>query len=405
VPTTGAGRVSKALILFDSDLASVSLKITQNITVDNTVPSGKTRSFDGAGNLTGNITVENGGTLTLLSNNADLASTANKTISVSGTLNFNGTDVAPTGPITVNVGGRLAFNGAGAKPKGDITVNGELLIGEGGTVKIDSGKKLSVNGILSTPELEVKGVTYEVPLGGALEITGKIDGSIIAATVGNSPVNVGTFKVAPGGYIRDTTPKKSWTLDGGNRGGIFRYTGNNGKIITLGAGEIKTNGTPKGSPIVDVVTFVDTTNPPPYPASSTSIVVHDYKGNSDTVGLTLTNVIIDLTHGGSIYVEPYGKLTLKKATGATAIAGGGSITTNASQIVSMPNKGNGVVGRARLLGTLATSISGGAFNTANPTIIAGDGVIGGGSSDVTIDQYDCFTSNNGVITVENAYIP
>jgi hypothetical protein len=173
----------KGLPLFNNSLGSVSFGTSTEIAIDLTVPAGKTRSFTGAAAPTGNVTVAEGGTLTIKA--ATVVSTTAKKIIVNGTLNLNSANVAPAGPITVKSGGEVVFGS-------------------------DSGAN------------------------GKLEIASAITGSTIKATLGTG-VTKGTFEILAGGYIRDTTDKrKSWSVEAGGRGGAFVYTGTAEKAITLG---------------------------------------------------------------------------------------------------------------------------------------------------------------------------
>jgi hypothetical protein len=420
VPIGTAAKPGTAKLLFDSTLSSLTLGSTYDVAVkpllgDLVVKEGTSRTFTvkDASAITGSITVDKGGTLIFADDDVAPVPGLNKAITVSGTLKFNGDNVvpgaitvksggtlefngnaaAPAGIITVDGGGKLAFNGIDPVPAGDIAVNGEMLVKDGTTVTIAAGKELKVNGTLTATDLELKGVTYKVPAGGSLVIKALLSGSTMTATVLAGALD-GTFAIAPGGYIQDTTPKQSWTLQGGSRGGSLVYTGSTTKAIILGDGSITTTETGAKMKTAGYVLLTGTA----------SLVVHDYVGSGETIGLNLSKVVIDLTpvqpsDSASIIVEPYGKLNLAASTGAGTLTVAGCIVTDNAQLKGASAPVKGVAARQPVSGDLlgtpgAAVLTGGKLNVP--------GLIGGGNSTVTIDAYDAFVNDDpdsGQITV------
>jgi hypothetical protein len=414
----GAVGLADAIVLYNSSLTSVSLGNTVpfDITADEViiVPSGKTRIFTAVGgNIPKQIVVESGATLELAADGA--APTAivgggpTRLIEVSGTLKFTGATAAPDAPITVKEGGALifdginattgtdrditvnsgatlAFNKSGAAPKGNITVNGTLVVGNGGILTIFSAKTLNVTGALDAGDLTAKGFAFTPAAGGAFVITGNYySGSTIAARIATG-VQTLEFVFQPNGYIRDVAGKSPWSIEGGEtvtngNFGNLTLTGTAATTqITLGQGKIVTNadvGLSLGSN-VGVVTL----------NNGAYLVAKPYSGPAQIIGLTLEDIIIDLTDAGKIVVEPGSKLNLVKPSNNNGIPQSGSITTKRDETTA----NTGLIGSNAKPGDLSTGI-GSSLNTV------ADGVINGGAAGKTIDRLDTFGGSATNITV------
>jgi hypothetical protein len=401
-----SAKANPALTLFNSALSSVTLKNTDNfLTKTNLSVTGVTRTFEAAGGdipSDGTITVGSGGVLNFNYSSAapaapitvnsggkivfgnDSAAPAGAievnsrgvlvfdgdsvaptgVISVAGTLSFNGDDAAPAADITVERGGALTFNGVRAVPAGDITAEGGIVVGNRADVTIAAAKtlELSEGGLLTAGSLELKGVSYAVPSGGSLVISGTGSGSLTAS-------GASAFNLDRNGYIKDTTYRKSWTL-AASTPGTFAYAGSTGFV--LGDGRIESSEasglavTPSSEDGVFTLT-----------GNGTSITAHKPEV-STAQGLSLINVIIDLTTEGSIVVEKGGKLILAKADADGNIDGAGVIT-----IDNASNTGEGAkVGSVGVTGDLTKLANGNALAGLNSS----DGIIGNNNSKITIDR-------------------
>jgi hypothetical protein len=103
------------------------------------------------------------------------------------------------------------------------------------------------------------------------------------------------------------------------------------------------------------------------------------------VPVTLGQVIIDLSDGGSVVVEAHAALQLAVSS-AAGLDVAGVITTNNDDAVN----DTGIVASAAASGDLATDVPGGAVTVA--------GLI---SSPTTINKKDRFAVSSGVISVES----
>jgi hypothetical protein len=427
---SAVGTPSKAWVLYDSPLTSVSLASTGTIFTDDvTVPAGRTRIFTAAaGDIDEKITVEPGATLVITTANVNPngggGTITERLIEVSGTLKFTGIGVQPDTPITVKEGGALIFDGAnavptsnaninvasgatlafnaiGAAPLGNITVNGTLVVGDGGIFTIASTGTLALNGTLDAGDLTAQGLVFpgDAATGGVLTITGNyISGSIIGITLTTTTT---TLKLQPNGYIRDVAARAPWSLEGGNASGgalgnlVLTGTNSPATVLTLGQGTI---GVDSGTTLslntgseVGVVTL----------NNGAYLVAKPHSVPAQTIGLNLSKVIIDLTEDtttlppalpidkGKIVVEPGAKLRL--------VAGGapGNALGSAGVIITDGVSNGGLVG-----GLLVNDLSSG-FSGA--TVF---GVINGDTAGKTIDKGDAFGigtvgsgNNPNVITV------
>jgi hypothetical protein len=359
VPGGATAATSKALILFNSSLSTVALTSDADIEVPVTV-SGKTRKITlSSGDFLNKITVEQGGVLELAYDAAPGGESGEDiTVLSGGKIVFSG-KAAPVGNVLINDGTAVI-----AGTKGSTTVTASLAIAE--------GKKLVVGGnaTLRAANLELKGVTYVVPIRAEDYAGSETPGLVISdmpdttarieatvARISDTDVHAGlkgTFKIAPNGYIKDTTQRSPWTIDGGSGGGNFVYSGGTGGIITLGLPTTGPNGiTTNETGLVLEILNPDGTIQTDGQGEVTFTGDVKFVANSvtDSLGptyVTLKNVIIDLTDEGSVVVEANAELRLTGAVGA--LLNNGAITTNSTS--TDVTRYVGIVGAVRGIGAL-----------------------------------------------------
>jgi hypothetical protein len=151
-----------------------------------TIQNGHTLPMSASWSVTGNLSIENGGTLTV-----SQAITIGGTTTISGTLNITTTTGTRqfTGLLTVNSGGTWN-NGNVAEPinfRGGVTNNGTFTAGTG--VYTFSTNSQTINGTLSIPNVTVTGVT--LTNNGTLSVSTALSGTGGLTQSSGSVLNIG----------------------------------------------------------------------------------------------------------------------------------------------------------------------------------------------------------------------
>ncbi|GHT64947.1 hypothetical protein FACS1894110_05690 [Spirochaetia bacterium] len=312
---------------------------------------------------TNTITVDEGGTLTIGAGAATLATTGD--ITVNGTLDIGASAIAVAPVADVVVGPR-----------------GKINLASSATLSTTAGHTLTINGKVTAPLLELSGVTLgsTTGSGATAKITAASNSTLelVAKTAEFSPA----IGFAPGGYIKDRTSSKFWSVESNGAAGTLVYTSvTNDKKVTLGNGTIVTNESAivatAGSE-AGVITFT----------GNAGIVIPGTTG-----ALALDKVIVDLTGGGTISIANTGALTLKQASGGTGGTPAGVIVTSASTGATGIVAGKATTDVVAGAGGVATILSGGSLAAADATIT------GGSSTNNLIDANDTFSAASAVITV------
>jgi len=151
-----------------------------------TIQNSHTLPMNGSWSVTGNLSIESGGTLTV-----SRAITIGGTTTISGTLNITTTTGTRqfTGLLTINSGGTWN-NGTVTEPinfRGGVTNNGTFTAGAG--VYTFNTNNQTINGTLSIPNVTVTGVT--LTNNGTLSVTTALAGTGGLTQSSGSVLNIG----------------------------------------------------------------------------------------------------------------------------------------------------------------------------------------------------------------------